>query len=550
MTAIETHLEITVVAREQRRGAPADADQPRPRPPRTGSDQLRRGRAAPHGGRPGPPGVRQAVPGDGMASAPRRRLAVPPPAARRGTEADLGRPRRRGRRRHRRATMEYETDRARFLGAARTPADPGAPGPRRALSGTTGPVLDPVFSLRRRVRLAPASRCRVAFSHRRGRHAARRPWPWPISTTTASARHARLRAGLGTQPGRAAPPASVAPRKRICTSAWPAHLIYAGPALRRPRRAGRQSPGPAGPVAATAFPATGPSCSSASAERRRLPLVRQLLPRPRLLATARGWRSIWSILERAADQLLRRTVSAVQDLVARQRSPRPDRQAGRRLRAQGGRSCRRGPDAAAAAARVVLGGATAARWRPRSTRRSRPPPLRPIAARAGEPTRAEPTRLGPQRLFATAGRFTRTAANVRQRPRRLHAPMAANTSSRPTGTRLEPACPPAPWINVVANPACGFLVSESGSATPGPATASEPPDAVEQRSGLRSARRGASICATRRPATSGRRRRCRSATDAADSGAARPGLHRFEQRSHGLDAGADACSCRPTTRSR
>src|SRR5205807_7774037 len=58
---------------------------------------------------------------------------------------------------------EYETDRARFLGRGRTPADPAALDAGTRLSGTTGPVLDAVFSLRRRVRLDPHSQAGVAF---------------------------------------------------------------------------------------------------------------------------------------------------------------------------------------------------------------------------------------------------------------------------------------------------------------------------------------------------------------------------------------------------
>jgi cellobiose phosphorylase len=58
---------------------------------------------------------------------------------------------------------EYETDRVRFLGRGRTPADPAALDAGTRLSGTTGPVLDAVFSLRRRVRLDPQSRASVAF---------------------------------------------------------------------------------------------------------------------------------------------------------------------------------------------------------------------------------------------------------------------------------------------------------------------------------------------------------------------------------------------------
>jgi cellobiose phosphorylase len=59
--------------------------------------------------------------------------------------------------------LEYETDRVRFLGRGRTPADPAALDAGTRLSGTTGPVLDAVFSLRRRVRLDPKSQASIAF---------------------------------------------------------------------------------------------------------------------------------------------------------------------------------------------------------------------------------------------------------------------------------------------------------------------------------------------------------------------------------------------------
>src|SRR5262249_30144528 len=58
---------------------------------------------------------------------------------------------------------EYETDRARFLGRGRTPANPVALCPGGRLSEPTGAVLDPVFSLRRRVRLDPGDTARLAF---------------------------------------------------------------------------------------------------------------------------------------------------------------------------------------------------------------------------------------------------------------------------------------------------------------------------------------------------------------------------------------------------
>ena len=59
--------------------------------------------------------------------------------------------------------IEYETDRARFLGRGRTAVNPAVFDSGAHLWRTTGPVLDPVFSLRRRVRLAPGASARIAF---------------------------------------------------------------------------------------------------------------------------------------------------------------------------------------------------------------------------------------------------------------------------------------------------------------------------------------------------------------------------------------------------
>ena len=59
--------------------------------------------------------------------------------------------------------IEYETDRARFLGRGCTPANPRALDADGTLSGTVGPVLDPIFSLRRTLSLASGATARVAF---------------------------------------------------------------------------------------------------------------------------------------------------------------------------------------------------------------------------------------------------------------------------------------------------------------------------------------------------------------------------------------------------
>ena len=59
--------------------------------------------------------------------------------------------------------VEWETDRARFLGRGRGPEYPQALD-GRSLSGTTGYVLDPVVSLRQRIRLAPGGFMRLSFA--------------------------------------------------------------------------------------------------------------------------------------------------------------------------------------------------------------------------------------------------------------------------------------------------------------------------------------------------------------------------------------------------
>jgi cyclic beta-1,2-glucan synthetase len=59
--------------------------------------------------------------------------------------------------------VEWETDRARFLGRGRDTDAPAALD-GRALSGTTGVPLDPIMSLRQRIRLVPGASVRLSFA--------------------------------------------------------------------------------------------------------------------------------------------------------------------------------------------------------------------------------------------------------------------------------------------------------------------------------------------------------------------------------------------------
>lgn len=60
--------------------------------------------------------------------------------------------------------VQYETDRSRFLGRGKSPAEPVAVMEDRPLSNTTGAVLDPIFSLRQRVLLQPGETARISLS--------------------------------------------------------------------------------------------------------------------------------------------------------------------------------------------------------------------------------------------------------------------------------------------------------------------------------------------------------------------------------------------------
>ena len=156
------------LSRAARRGPPDHPDEPRQQRPRAGADQLRGARArssmaptwptrpsASCSSRPS-----ESPTSDSLLCRRRPRSADEhPPWAVHVMAVDRSTPG---------CTvvgdLQYETDRARFLGRGRTLADPAALGPGARLSGTTGPVLDPVFSLRRSFRIAPGGSAVVGFT--------------------------------------------------------------------------------------------------------------------------------------------------------------------------------------------------------------------------------------------------------------------------------------------------------------------------------------------------------------------------------------------------
>ena len=147
----------------------------------------------------------------------------------------------------------------------------------------------------------------------------------------------------------------------------------------------------------------------------------------------------------------------------------------------------------------------------------------------------------------------RTAANTAFSPIANSSPLQTATGKKKTSGGVgcyEPHFPPAPWINVVANPRCGFLVSESGLGytwtgnsqqfrlTPwSNDPVSDPPAEVVY---LRDEETGEVWTPTPRPL----------GLACADAGAARPGIHDASS-STVMDSGRNCVSsCRPRIRSR
>ena len=228
--------------------------------------------------------------------------------------------------------------------------------PASVLSGTTGPVLDPIFCLRRRVRLEPGGSAVVAFATavaefaRRGAGAGR-----PVSR--GQRRVARLRAGLGAQPGRAPAQRSVRRGRPPVSAAGVARHLRRLGAAGRPRRC---SP-PIGWArkALWRFGISGdrPIVLARIADGRRASPGPRAARRARV-PPAQGARVRPGPARRGAGRLRRRAEpSSCSTLIRADGGRRPDRPAGRRLRAESGRRCARTSRILLqAAARVVLVG--------------------------------------------------------------------------------------------------------------------------------------------------------------------------------------------------
>ncbi len=357
---------------------------------------------------------------------------------------------------------EYETDRARFLGRGRTPASPSALDPGAVLSGTVGAVLDPIFSIRRRVHLEPGGSATIAF-------------------TTALARdrdEALVLAGQYREPGAIARAFDMAwansqiehrhrrwsPEEAVLYQRFAAHLIYAGPGQRSAPEV----------LAANTLGQPGLWRAGVSGDRP-IALVRLVEPEGLTLAAQvldahaylrhKGLEFDLVLLDARPssynDELHEEMMELVRSSYSADLVDQPGGVFVRDADALG-------PEATTllqASARVVIVGGLGTLGE-QLDRAERPHPLPPPLATTREREPWPPGEPAPAGELAFANGLGGFARDGREYVITVRA--AENPAARRNGKpKREPAprlvLPPAPWINVVANAAGGFIVSETGS---------------------------------------------------------------------------------------
>jgi cyclic beta-1,2-glucan synthetase len=358
--------------------------------------------------------------------------------------------------------VQYETDRARFIGRGRTLLEPAALDPGVSLSGTTGPVLDPIMSLRYRIRLEPGSNATLSFTT-------------AVAETReeaiALADHFREPSAVSRAFDLAWAQNVVEHRQRNWSSEQvhlyqrlASHLIFANPTLRADGSIiaeNRQ-----GQSALWRYGISGdkPILLTRIAQGEELALARQVVSAHAYLRL-KGLEFDLVLLDEQAtsyrDELSHELTEVARASEFHEMLDRP-----------GGIFVRKAANMPAddvvllqAAARVVLvgdRGTLAAQLDRLETIPSLPAPLIPIRAR--KPWNDVPTRLPDELLFPNGlggfrpdGREYCVLIQPDARSQKNPLGLMSGDADPP------PWLPPAPWINVIANPSCGFLISESGS---------------------------------------------------------------------------------------
>jgi cyclic beta-1,2-glucan synthetase len=362
--------------------------------------------------------------------------------------------------------VQYETDRGRFLGRGRTPADPAALEGDTPLSGITGPVLDPIFSLRCRVRVPPEASVRVAYTtamtdtreealiradQYHDFHAVTRAFELAWAHSQVELRHLHLTAEESHLFQRLA-----------------AHVIYTGRALRAdPAVLAANRQGQPG-LWRHGISGDNPIVLVRIGETEEMPLVRQLL----------AAHAFWRLKGLTVDLVIQNDHESgyFEDLQQQLQSQVRASQDRDLLDKPGGVFVRKGAHMVRedqillqAVARCLFFGnrGTLANQIDRLERAAT------LASREGQRTKDKGQRTKPANgMLGTpaprppAGlRFANGLGGFSPDGREYVLYLSARDTREnhypPSAPRLP--LPPAPWINVISNPSFGFLVSESGS---------------------------------------------------------------------------------------
>ena len=342
------------------------------------------------------------------------------------------------------AKPEFETDRARFLGRGQRIGAPIAMQDGRPLTGSSGAVLDPVFALRRRVSVAAGATVRVAFwtMAAESRPALldcidkhRDAAAYERATTLAWTQAQVQLHHLGVKPGEAGL------FQRLAS-----HVVFASPALRPSSDTIRQGSGPQSGLWSQGISGDLPIVVLRISDIENIDLARQMLQA----------HEYWLMKQMAVDLVIlnERRSSYVQDLqiaietLVRASRSRPvpvfERQPGRAFVLRADLIPTQVRSLLISSARVVIAAQQGSLSDQLDRSADPSPPIRLLPKpRAARPERRAALPTPELEFFNGLGGF--------------------GSAGKEYVTILGPGqSTPAPWINVIANPAFGFQTSTEG----------------------------------------------------------------------------------------
>ncbi|MFO0890043.1 MAG: glucoamylase family protein [Isosphaeraceae bacterium] len=355
--------------------------------------------------------------------------------------------------------LEFETDRGRFLGRGRSLAAPAALDPGAGLSGTTGAVLDPALVLRRRFRIEPGGSAVIGFTLARSdsREAAL-ALADKYHSISAVARAFEM-AWAHSQVEQAHRDWS--PEDAHLYQRLGSHLLFAGSLLRAGSTA-MLGLGPATPaLARCGISGDRPIAVAKVEDPSDLALVRQLLTAQDFLRLKGLEVDLVLLNGEESPQFREQLHFVIREARCEEKLHRP----GGIFLLERGSFSEEDARALECAAHAVLDGVRGQlSGQLDRVERLRTPPASLVAETAQIYRKTEPAARPPDlQFFNGLGGFTADGREycVLIESRDAH---DRGTNGRPhPGTGVQPVLPPAPWVNVVANPRFGFLVSESGS---------------------------------------------------------------------------------------